>query len=89
MEKVTRKNIAEHLVEYELGMIGKTMNDVMNDKQWYINNTLTQEQADKFKKYSISLIKKTFKCNKSKAESTFNWFWLQLGLKISNNNGES
>lgn len=89
MEKVTRKNIAEHLVEYELRLVGKTMNDVMDDKQWYINNTLTREQADAFKKYSIALIKKTFKCNKSKAESTFNWFWLQFGLKISNNNGES
>lgn len=86
MRKITRENIAEHLVEYELSLVGKTMEGVMNDREWYHNNTLTKEQVVEFKKYAIALIKKTLKCNKTKAESTFSWFWLQFGLREKNGN---
>lgn len=65
-------------------MIGKTMEDVKSDEEWYTNNTFTQEQHDQFKAYAIPLLKKIFKFNKAKAESTFSWFDLQFGLKINN-----
>ena len=65
-------------------MIGKTVEDVKSDKEWYTNNTFTQEQHDQFKTYAIPLLKKIFKFNKSKAESTFSWFDLQFGLRINN-----
>jgi hypothetical protein len=80
--KVNRTNISEHLVEYQLNMIGKTMLDVKDDEMWYFNNTMTQEQHEEFKRYAIPLLKKIFKFNKAKAESTFGWFDLQFGLRI-------
>jgi hypothetical protein len=80
--KVNRTNISEHLVEYQLNMIGKTMLDVKDDEMWYFNNTMTQEQHEEFKRYAIPLLKKIFKFNKGKAESTFGWFDLQFGLRI-------
>ena len=80
--KVNRTNITEHLVEYQLNMIGKTMLDVKDDEMWYFNNTMTQEQHEEFKRYAIPLLKKIFKFNKGKAESTFGWFDLQFGLRI-------
>ena len=82
--KINRTNITDHLIEYELQMIGKTMEDVKSDEEWYTNNTFTQEQHDQFKAYAIPLLKKIFKFNKAKAESTFSWFDLQFGLKINN-----
>ena len=82
--KVNRTNITDHLIEYQLKMIGKTMEDIKSDEKWYYNNTFTQEQHDQFKAYAIPLLKKIFKFNKSKAESTFIWFDLQFGLKINN-----
>jgi hypothetical protein len=82
--KINRTNITDHLIEYELQMIGKTVEDVKSDKEWYTNNTFTQEQHDQFKAYAIPLLKKIFKFNKSKAESTFSWFDLQFGLRINN-----
>tara|TARA_R110000868_G_scaffold406263_1_gene686523 strand:- start:877 stop:1134 length:258 start_codon:yes stop_codon:yes gene_type:complete len=82
--KVNRTNISEHLIEYQLNMIGKTINDVKGDEEWYSNNTMTQEQHDEFKRYAIPLLKKIFKFNKAKAEQTFGWFDLQFGLKINN-----
>jgi hypothetical protein len=45
---------------------------------------MTQEQHDEFKAYAIPLLKKVFKCNKSRAESTFDWFDLEFGLRIKN-----
>jgi hypothetical protein len=80
--KVNRTNISEHLVEYQLNMVGKTMVDVEGDQEWYINNTMTQEQHEEFKRYAIPLLKKIFKFNKGKAEQTFSWFNLQFGLRI-------
>jgi hypothetical protein len=82
--KVNRTNISDHLIEYQLNMIGKTINDVKGDEEWYFNNTMTQEQHDEFKRYAIPLLKKIFKFNKTKAEQTFQFFDLQFGLRINN-----
>jgi hypothetical protein len=80
--KITRLNIAEHLVEYQLNMIGKTTEEAKKDDMWYLNWTFTQRQYDLFRGYAIPLIKKVFKCNTKKAEETFSWFNLQFGLRL-------
>jgi hypothetical protein len=82
--KVNRDNITRHLVEYQLGMVGKTMLDTLDDDKWYFNITMTQEQHEEFKRYAIPLLKKIFKFNKTKADATFNWFNLAYGLRIKN-----
>ncbi len=84
MAKVNRENIADHLVDYQLGMIGKSTQEAHMTKEWYNKWTMTQEQHDQFKAYALPLIKKVFKCNKSRAESTFDFFDLQFGLRIKN-----
>ena len=80
--KINRINIADHLIEYQLKMIGKTVLDVEGDEKWYSNNTMTPEQHEEFKAYAIPLLKKIFKFNKTRAERTFGWFNLQFGLRI-------
>ena len=80
--KINRTNISDHLVEYQLKMIGKTVLDVSGDEMWYHNNTMTPEQHEEFKAYAIPLLKKIFKFNKTRAERTFGWFDLQFGLRI-------
>jgi uroporphyrinogen-III decarboxylase len=82
MIRINRTNITEHLIEYQLKMVGKTIDEIKEDELWYSNNTMTEEQHEEFKRYAIPLLKKIFKFNKSKAESTFGWFDLQFGLKI-------
>lgn len=82
--KVNRENITRHLIEYQLGMVGKTMLDTLDDDKWYFNITMTQEQHEEFKRYAIPLLKKIFKFNKTKADATFNWFNLAYGLRIKN-----
>lgn len=80
--KVTRENIERHLLEYQLSLVGKTIMDTLDDDQWYFNITITREKFTEFEKYAIKLIKKVFKCNTSRAKKTFDWFNLNLGLRI-------
>jgi hypothetical protein len=80
--KVTRENISTHLIEYQLNMVGKTIEDVKEDPQWYYNNPYSREQYLEFRAYAIPLIKKTLKCNKSKAEQAFDFFNLNFGLRV-------
>lgn len=80
---IKRENIATHLIEYQLAMVGKTMTDALKDNMWFFNWTLTEEQHKQFKAYAIPLIKKVFKCNRAKADQTFAWFDMEFGLRIS------
>lgn len=82
--KIDRTNITDHLIEYQLNMIGKTIPDAQKIDDWYYQFTMTQKQHEVFKGYAIPLIKKVFKCTKKKAEETFSWFNLQFGLRIKN-----
>ena len=82
MAKINRENIADHLVDYQLGMVGKSMQEAYMTKEWYSKWTMTQEQHDQFKAYAVPLMKKVFKINKARAEANFQWFDLQFGLRI-------
>ena len=82
LSPVNRINITEHLVIYELEMIGKTLVDTVNVDNWRFQFTMTREQHRQFRSYAVPLIKKVFKCNKTNAENTFIWFWKNLGLRI-------
>ena len=82
MGKINRLNIQEHLVNYQLKIVNKTMFEAMQNPDWYMEWTMTQEQYDKFHKYAIPLLKKIFKFNTNKAKDTFAWFMMQYGLKI-------
>jgi hypothetical protein len=83
MNKIKRENIAQHLVEYQLSIINKTVKDALNNQNWRSEFSFTQEEYNVFKHYSISLIKKVFRCNRKKAESTFEWFYLTFGIRVN------
>jgi hypothetical protein len=82
MNKITRESCARHLVEKELGMVGKTLLDTFDDMEWYSNITMTKEQHEEFRLYSIRVIKKVYKVNTSKAIEIFNWFDMSYGLRV-------
>jgi hypothetical protein len=84
-DKPRRENMIQHLLEYQFKMTGRTMMDTLNDDRWYYNWSMTSEQHAEFHKYAISVIKKVFRCNKAKAQVTYDWFDLNFGLKIDNN----
>ena len=79
---INRTNISEHLVEYQLNMIGKTIEQARELEDWFQQWTMTTKQFELFKAYAIPLLRKVFKFNKRAAENTFDWFNLQYGLRI-------
>lgn len=86
---INRTNIADHLVDYQLSMVGKTVAEAIRTESWYSKWTMTTQQHEEFKAYAIPLIKKVFKCNKKRAEGIFGWFDLQFGLRIDDENPTS
>ena len=80
--KINRMTISDHLIEYQLQMIGKTVQDALKDPDRYNTWTMTSEQYNEFRAYAVPLLKKIFKFNTGKANSTFEWFNLQFGLRI-------
>lgn len=81
-KKINRMTISDHLIEYQLNMIGKTIQDALKDPDWFTSWTITSDQHNQFKAYAIPLLKKVFKCNTGKANSTFEWFIITFGLKM-------
>ena len=81
---INRTNVGEHLVEYQLEMVGRTIAQAYKNENWFHEWTMTDEQFNKLQAYAIPLLKKVFRCNKRKAESMFGWWNLQFGLRIDN-----
>jgi hypothetical protein len=83
---INRTNVADHLVEYQLDMIGRTIAEAYKTPEWYRDWTMTTAQYEKWKEYAIPLLKKVFRCNKGKAEQMFQWLNFQFGLRIDDDN---
>jgi hypothetical protein len=77
-----REEINRKLVSMQMELIGLTYEDAMNTPEFWRVYTLTTEQTEAWRKLAIPLIKKTFKCNKRRAEMTLGMFELNLGLRI-------
>lgn len=82
MAKITRENLGDHLIEFQLKMVGHTVEEALKDPWWFTNITMTKEQHTEFMVYAFPLVKKVFRCNKAKAWQTLDWFNLQYGLRI-------
>lgn len=78
--KITRNNISEHLFEHQLSLIGKSVKEAAS-VNWKTDWQISEKDMDKFVAYAIPLIKKTFKCNKTKAQGILYWFLVNFGLK--------
>ena len=84
MAKITRNTVAEHLMDYQLRMLGKSRIDLIEDDRFLFNNTMTQEQLLEFKKYAIPLLQKVFHFRREKAELVFHSFRDLFGVRIKN-----
>jgi hypothetical protein len=87
MGKVNKHNIVEHLITYELGMIGKDFSETKKDK-WYSINKITEDQHKTFEAYSLPLIRKVYRCSKERAQKEFMWFDLAYGLSVISNGAD-
>ena len=82
MAKITRENISDHLLEYQLAFANKTLQEAKDNPNWLKEWSISRQDYDKFKEYAVMLIKKVFRCNTNRAKGTFAWFDLQFGLTV-------
>ncbi len=84
LNKVNRENIGSHFFDVLLELIGKTRVNVIDTEDWRKSWSISRNNYDILRDSCIKEAKKTFKCNRTKAETIFEWFWKQFGLKIKN-----
>lgn len=79
-----REEINRKLVSMQMEMIGLTYDDAVSTPEFWKVYSLTTAQTLEWRKAALPLIKKTFKCNKRRAELTMAMFELNLGLREFN-----
>lgn len=84
--KSNRTNIASHLLEYQLNIIGKTTADTKKNPNWFKEWMITNSDQEIFKQYAVNALKKVFRFNTNKAKETFEWWRLHFGLNIKTDN---
>jgi len=70
-KKINRMTISDHLIEYQLQMIGKTVQDALKDPEWYNTWTMTSEQYDEFKAYAVPLLPGSLAFTRTKKRFSF------------------
>jgi len=84
LTKITRQNIGFHFFDFLLVLIEKTRVDVIDEEDWRKHWSISRKNYDILRDHCIKEAKKTFKCNRTKAESIFEWFYKEFGLRIKN-----
>ena len=73
------------ILNKQLSYFDKTVDDVKDNEKWYEENSFTEEQYEEWKNFSIELLRKKLKFNKTFATKQFMWINLMWGFKIKKN----
>lgn len=79
------QQIVKHLIDkmFEYANLDVKYEDLLSRKDdWYAQYTMTQEQYEAWREYSVKYIKKEKKVPIKYAEREFAWFNLSYGLKV-------
>ena len=82
--RTQREEFTMRAILKQLELAGVDPSVLTEDKEWYSNNTISQEKADEWKQWFIAEARKTFKMPKKTAEKEFSWFNLSYGLRDAN-----
>lgn len=83
--KITKDNIAEHLINkmFEIIGVSETYENLITtqNETWFQDYSWNKEQEIEFIKYAKPLIKKTYRLTKDQLEKELMWFLFGYGLK--------
>jgi len=86
MKKINRENLANHLIVYQLSLIGKTVKEASKDREWSYKWTIPEDKYKEYRKYSLATIQKVLKCTPKKARGIFGALYFCFGLNIEKSN---
>jgi len=73
----------DRMIDKELESYHLTRKDIDPcDPDWFSRNTMTEKEADEYRKWALTEIKSYMKCSKKMAEKVFGEFNLMWGLRI-------
>lgn len=75
-----KEAVFKDLINKQLEPFGKNYESVLNEKDWFLNYPVTQEQEDEFIQWGVKHLCKKLKITRSLAEQQMNWFILDFGL---------
>ena len=77
-----RELLWDHVFGYMLMLVNREPIEIIDNDKWRFDWTLTREEKNRFSVYTVKLIMKSFRCNKSKAVEAFELFYSNYGLRI-------
>jgi hypothetical protein len=80
-----KDKVVLEILNKQLSYFNKTLDDVKNNEKWYEEDSLTKKQYEEWKNFSIELLRKKLKFNKTFAIKQFSWINFMWGLKIKEN----
>jgi|694.fasta_scaffold37092_2 aminoglycoside/choline kinase family phosphotransferase len=80
-----KDEVVLEILNKQLSYFDKTVDDVKDNEKWYEENSFTEEQFKEWKNFSIELLRKKLKFNKTFAEKQFMWINLMWGFKVKEN----
>ena len=80
-----KDEVVLEILNKQLSYFDKTVDDVKDNEKWYEENSFTEKQFEEWKKFSIELLRKKLKFNKTFAEKQFMWINLMWGFKVKEN----
>lgn len=83
-ERLRQGELLDIIIQKQLDVVGKTIEDVIKDDNFRFNTTITREQYKSFRRDVLFLIQKNLKINRTKASNSFKWFYDNYGLRIKN-----
>lgn len=77
-----KKEVFKKLINKQLEPYDLTYEDILNDSEWFLRYSTTQEQEEEFKKWAIEILRKELKMTKKEAEKEMDMFLLNYGLTL-------
>ena len=81
MRKLTQEEYNE-IINKQLEKHGVKVEDIGHEEGWYSKYTLTTDEYEEWKKWTVQYIRDKCKISKKWAEREFPWISLQHGLRV-------
>lgn len=82
MNQKKKEELVNEMLNKQLAFVGKTVDDVRDEPEWYSHYTITEEQYEEWRAFCLNILNKKFRYTKKRAEYEFSFMNLMWGLKV-------
>lgn len=82
MKPNKREELILEMLNKQLAFVGKTVEDVKDEPEWFSNYSITEEQFKEWETFCMKILEKKFRMTKARAKYEFAFMNLNWGLKV-------